>query len=79
MFESYKGSKVTEEVNTPARPRLREVDTNCAKLCNKKQEGFHSIVQNLLWIMKRARPDMETTIDFYALVLGKETRTTGRN
>ena len=29
-----------------------------------KKEVFHSIVQKLLWIMKRGRPDLETSIAF---------------
>ena len=29
MFEEIEGSKVTEEVSTPARPHLREVNLEC--------------------------------------------------
>ena len=64
MFVQNEGSKVTEEVTSPARPRLRDVGTNCTPLCELKRDVFHSIVAKLLWIMKRARPDLETVVSF---------------
>ncbi len=51
-------------MTSPAHPKLRDVDEECDKLSGVKRDGFHSIVAKLLWIMKRARPDLETAIDF---------------
>ena len=64
MFEQADGSKVDEVVTTPARPCLRKINLECSQLCSKKQEVFHSIVTTLLWVVKRARPNLETDISF---------------
>ena len=56
FFESWEGTKVTEEVTSPAQKHLRTVDDKCLKLFGKKRELFHTIVAKLLYIMKRARP-----------------------
>ena len=71
MFELADGSKVDEIVTTPARPRLRDIDLECAQLCSEKQAVFHSIVQKLLWIMKRSRPDLEIAIGFLCTRVAK--------
>ena len=64
MFVLSEGSKVTEEVTSPARSRLRDVNPEGIALSKDKKDAFHSIVQKLLWIMKRARPDLETAVSF---------------
>ena len=64
MFVLSEGSKVTEEVTSPARSRLRDVNPEGIALSKDKKDTFHSIVQKLLWIMKRARPDLETAVSF---------------
>ena len=51
-------------MTSPARPNLRDVNEECDKLSGEKRDGFHSIVMKLLWIIKRARPDLETAIGF---------------
>jgi hypothetical protein len=71
MFEEAEGSEVTEEVTSPARHHLRNVNLESAQLSSKKKESFHSIVQKLLWVMKRARPDLETAIGFLCTRVGK--------
>ena len=64
MFVQSEGSKVTEEVTSPARARLRDVNPEGIPLSKGKGDAFHSIVAKLLWIMKRARPDLETAVSF---------------
>ena len=64
MFEQAESSEVNDTVTTPARPRLRDVNPECTQLGSDKQDAFHSMVAKLLWIMKRARPDLETAIAF---------------
>ena len=71
MFEETEGSRVTEEVKSPAQCYLREVNLKSLQLCVKKKESFHSIVAKLLWVMKRARPDLETAISFLCTRVGK--------
>ena len=64
MFVQSEGGKVTEEVTSPARARLRDVNPEGISLSKDKMDAFHSIVAKLLWIMKRARPDLETAVSF---------------
>ena len=71
MFEQLEGEEVTETVTSPARHQLREINEKCTKLTGKRREGCYSIVQKLLWIMKRSRPDLETTIGFACTRVGK--------
>ena len=40
------------------------MDPKCETLSKDKEDAFHSIVAKLLWIMKRARPDLETAISY---------------
>ena len=44
--------------------KLREVNPDCELLSEDKSDTFHSIIAKLLWIMKRARPDLETAISY---------------
>ena len=64
IFGQNEGDKVTEGVTSPATRQLREVNPKCEALSEEKKETFHSIVAKLLWIMKRARPDLETAISY---------------
>ena len=70
-FNLADGNMVTEVVTSPARPHLRDVDPGCTPLNAKKSESFHSIVATLLWIMKRARPDLETAVGFLCTRVSK--------
>ena len=71
MFEQNDGEEVTEQVTSPATRRLREVNPDCELLSKDKKEAFHSIVALLLWIMKRARPDLETAISYLCTRVSK--------
>ena len=71
MFTLHEGSEVKEEVTSPARRHLREVDEKCAPLGQVKREAFHSIVAKLLWIMKRSRPDLETAVSYLCTRVSK--------
>ena len=71
MFVQSDGNEITEEVTSPATRRLRDVDPECELLSKDKQDAFHSIVAKLLWIMKRARPDLETAISYLCTRVAK--------
>ena len=71
LFNIADGKVVTDMVTSPARGHLRDVDPDCAQLDIKKSESFHSIVATLLWIMKRARLDLETAISFLCTRVSK--------
>ena len=63
-FEIETGEKVDSEVTTPATHNLFKVDLSSIELEKKKSDLFHSCTASLLFIMKRARPDIETSISF---------------
>ena len=58
------GEDVSQNVSTPANLGLTLIDETSPELDPHKQDKFHSIVSKLLWVMKRGRPDIETTIAF---------------
>jgi hypothetical protein len=55
---------VSKNVSSPANLGLNTIDQKSPLLPIKKKDLFHSIVAKLLWVMKRGRPDIETTIAF---------------
>ena len=58
------GEDVSTKVSSPANLGLNIVDETSPELNMEQQDLFHSIVAKLLWVMKRGRPDIETTIAF---------------
>ena len=50
--------------STPAAARLFKVDPDARKLSPKVREAFHHIIVQLLYLLKRARPDIQTAISF---------------
>lgn len=49
---------------TPATSNLFRVSPNSPKLSDQDREKFHSMVQRLFYISKRARPDILTAVSF---------------
>jgi Reverse transcriptase (RNA-dependent DNA polymerase) len=49
---------------TPAANHLFEVNTEAEKLDETKKEFFHHVVAQLLFLCKRARPDIQTAVAF---------------
>ena len=66
-FILHEGSKIIEELSSPAIPRLREVNEKCIQLCQQKKDDFHLIFAKLLYTMKQTRPDIETAIGFLCI------------
>ena len=58
------GEDVRKKVTSPAAHGLFQIDLESPPLSKKKSDVFHSVVAKLLWVMKRGRPDIETTIAF---------------
>ena len=52
------------KASSPASRSLFQVDDNTEQLNKHQSEIFHSIVAELLFITKRARPDIEPTVAF---------------
>ena len=65
MFESCENKIVEPGASTPAQRHLRDTREDAELLSGKKCEVFHSVVAKLLYITKRARPDLETTIAYF--------------
>ena len=63
MFACAKGQYIEETLTSPAQKHLRDVNPDCKSLSNEKKESFYSIVATL-WIMKRAKPDLEIAVGF---------------
>jgi predicted Rdx family selenoprotein len=54
----------TKAAKTPGGTHLFEIDENCAKIYEKNRKILHSIVAKLLFVTKRARPDISVPISF---------------
>ena len=79
LFNIAYGKEVTDVATSPAQKHLRDVNPDCNPLSTKRSEIFHSIVATLLWIMKRARPDLETSVGFCALEYQRAMMMIGKN
>ena len=63
-FEMFEGD-IEANVLTPANKNLfKTFDGESKELDNVKSDIFHSVTAKLLFIMKRGRPDIETTISY---------------
>ena len=58
------GEEIEGEVKSPAAKYLLNVPDDDEDLDDERKERFHSVVAKLLYIMKRARPDLETGVAF---------------
>ena len=58
------GEEVQSNIKTPSTKNLMEVKENEDILDEEKHRRFHSIVQKLLYVSKRARLDLQLTIGF---------------
>eukprot|EP00957_Ditylum_brightwellii_P118003 9000008-Ditylum_brightwellii.AAC.1 len=57
--EEYEG-----EAATPAANHLHEVNDDAEKLNEEEAQFFHHVVAKLLFLCKRARPDLQTSVAF---------------
>ena len=65
------GEEIDGNVSTPAAPHLLKVPLEDEELDDERKERFHSVVAKLLYIMKRARPDLETAVAFLCTRVAK--------
>ena len=56
--------ELDEKPTSPAANHLFEVDDNGIKLKPEQKDMFHEFVAKLLFLGKRARPDLQTAISF---------------
>ena len=69
-LQNFTGN-ITIKVNTAAAVHMFAVDEECQKLNKKDMEIFHSIVSKLLFVGKRARPDIMVAIAFLTTRVSK--------
>ena len=62
-IESF-GENIDEKLNTPASIHLFIFNKRAHRIDEEKDFFSHSVVANLLYIMKRGRPDLETAMSF---------------
>ena len=61
------GEDCLNSFTSPAAKHLFDVSDDSCQLDAARSEIFHAVVAKLLFIMKRARPDIETAISFLFL------------
>ena len=64
---------ITEKPVTPANKNLFTVDNESTDLDENGKDTFHSVVAKLLFITKRARPDIETAVAFLCTRVSRST------
>ena len=67
------GEVFNSGTNTPARPTLFETDKESRQLDDEKKDIFHHIVAKLLFMAKRARPDIDLTFSYLCSRVDKST------
>ena len=70
-FEKLTGEIIPEERITPTVGHIFKVNENKEQLGPEKSAVFHSVTQKLLYVMKRARPDIETGVSFLMRCVSK--------
>ena len=63
-FEEETGVKLDDTVSTPATGNLFKVDMTSVELDRKNSKIFHTNTAKLLYLVKRARPDIKTSVSF---------------
>lgn len=58
------GEKIEGEVANPATKNLLHIPEEDEDLDEEREKRFHSVVAKLLYLMKRARPDLEPEVSF---------------
>ena len=66
FFEEIEAFKenIDEKLTTPASSQLFTLSEQAYQLDEENSEIFHSLVVKILYIMRRARPYLETVISF---------------
>ena len=65
------GEKFEERVTSPAQHHLLQVNEDAEPLDKNKREIFHSVTDKILYLVKRARPNLETLMSFLTMRVTK--------
>ena len=58
------GEQIKGTTPTPAKTDLFDTNDKTKQLCDEKSKRFHHIVSKLLYVAKRARPDIDSSVIF---------------
>ena len=58
------GEELEGGVTSPAQHHLFQENKDSKPLNKNKKEKFHSVTAKLMYLVKRARPDLETLLSF---------------
>ena len=61
-FKEDSGENIKTNVSTPVTHNLFKVNITSEELETKRSDVFYSTTESLLYVMKRARPDIETSV-----------------
>ncbi len=64
---------------TPAANHLFKINEKSVKLDAERADEFHTTVAKCLFVCKRGRPYIQTTVAFYVLEYKNQMRMIGRN
>lgn len=67
------GEKINEKPATPANKNLFSTTKKSKELNSEKSDIFHSVTAKLLYIAKRARLDIETTVSYLCTRVSRST------
>lgn len=73
-FENENDLVLDDNVTSPTTDKTFDVDESSPELDAHKSTEFHSTTAKLLYLMKRARPDLETGVSFLMRRVSKSNR-----
>ena len=65
------GEELEGKVTSPVQHHLFQVNKNTEPVDKNKKEIFHSVTSKLLYLVKRARPNLETLVSFLTMRVTK--------
>ena len=73
LIEAIKlfGEELEGKVTSPAQYHLFRVNKDAEPLDKNKKEILHSVTAKLLYLVKQARPDIETWVSFITMRVAK--------
>ena len=64
LLDEYLGEQMKGALATLAANHLFNVNPDCNKLVEEKVSQFHHLTAKLLYLSKRAHPDLQTAVSF---------------
>ena len=71
--------EMMKSIKTPAGNHILKVENACEKLCERDKIIFHWLVAKLLFLSKRAWPEIQPTIALLTTRVRNQTKMTGKS